>query len=228
MGVRSWLAVGAALVFATGGLPTAAQSAVALVTARAALGSDLIDWGKNPAGSTPFGFVTADGIVGAVTSAGGFLDNRQQPLTFVGNFAHGDNLLFTEFNGPDITLNFTTPVAGAGAQIQSNFPGAFVARITASDGTTNWSFTEAGTSNGNDDGSAIFIGVLSDIANLKWVSFSLDSAAFFKNSFAINQVSLTDTVAGVPEPASWVLMLLGFGGLGATLRRRRDQVALAA
>jgi hypothetical protein len=32
---------------------------------------------------------------------------------------------------------------------------------------------------------------------------------------------------GVPEPATWALMLMGFGGLGAALRRRRA-VALAA
>lgn len=32
-------------------------------------------------------------------------------------------------------------------------------------------------------------------------------------------------IAGVPEPASWALMLVGFGGMGAMLRRRR---ALAA
>lgn len=32
--------------------------------------------------------------------------------------------------------------------------------------------------------------------------------------------------AAVPEPAAWSLMLLGFGGLGALLRRRRGQVAL--
>lgn len=30
---------------------------------------------------------------------------------------------------------------------------------------------------------------------------------------------------GVPEPATWGLMLVGFGGLGAVLRRRRGQVA---
>jgi len=31
----------------------------------------------------------------------------------------------------------------------------------------------------------------------------------------------------VPEPASWTLMILGFGGIGAALRRRRGQAAPA-
>lgn len=37
---------------------------------------------------------------------------------------------------------------------------------------------------------------------------------------------LIDNVgASVPEPATWALMLIGFGGLGAALRRRRLQAA---
>lgn len=31
------------------------------------------------------------------------------------------------------------------------------------------------------------------------------------------------TLAAIPEPASWALMLLGFGAVGSTLRRRRHQ-----
>jgi hypothetical protein len=35
------------------------------------------------------------------------------------------------------------------------------------------------------------------------------------------------TVTPVPEPGTWALMIAGFGGIGAALRRRRTQVAVA-
>jgi hypothetical protein len=49
-------------------------------------------------------------------------------------------------------------------------------------------------------------------------SKSLDVVAQLGNGFA----------GGVPEPTTWGLMLVGFGGLGAVLRRRRGQTALTA
>jgi hypothetical protein len=48
------------------------------------------------------------------------------------------------------------------------------------------------------------------------------------NDFALDDMSLSGTAAGVPEPASWALMLLGFGGLGAMLRANRRRAGLAA
>ena len=39
---------------------------------------------------------------------------------------------------------------------------------------------------------------------------------------------ITERDAGVPEPASWAMLLTGFGGLGAMLRARRRGVAVAA
>lgn len=47
------------------------------------------------------------------------------------------------------------------------------------------------------------------------------------NDFALDDLSLQGTA--VPEPTSWALMLMGFGGLGAMLRsNRRRQVPAAA
>jgi hypothetical protein len=46
---------------------------------------------------------------------------------------------------------------------------------------------------------------------------------------AANHLVLDDIALGVavPEPATWAMMLLGFGALGFTLRRRRRSLALA-
>lgn len=41
-------------------------------------------------------------------------------------------------------------------------------------------------------------------------------------------VTFAPVAGAVPEPGTWALMLAGFGGAGAVLRRRRQQVAIAA
>jgi hypothetical protein len=61
---------------------------------------------------------------------------------------------------------------------------------------------------------AQFIGFTSDAPI---TSISLD----YDNSFTFDVLSVSSNLASVPEPASWTLMLLGFGGLGAVMRRRR-------
>ncbi len=46
---------------------------------------------------------------------------------------------------------------------------------------------------------------------------SLDVVAQLGNGFS----------TAIPEPATWAMMLIGFGGLGAAMRRRRAQTAVA-
>lgn len=41
-------------------------------------------------------------------------------------------------------------------------------------------------------------------------------------------ISFTPNMAAVPEPAAWALMILGFGGTGAMLRRRQKVSTVAA
>jgi hypothetical protein len=84
--------------------------------------------------------------------------------------------------------------------ISTNVLGLFLDN-TAGGGQGEWSATNIATFN-------VFDGVL-----------TADQAdAFDGQSF---------TPPGVPEPASWAMMLAGFGGLGALMRRRRAQATFA-
>jgi hypothetical protein len=58
--------------------------------------------------------------------------------------------------------------------------------------------------------------------NIGFAGPSSDYAGFMNGNF---DWSIT---SAVPEPASWALMLLGFGGLGAALRSRRRMAAATA
>ncbi len=55
-------------------------------------------------------------------------------------------------------------------------------------------------------------------ANVKQIVLSSGSNSFEVDNFA---------VAAVPEPATWALMIMGFGSAGAMLRRRRTASAIA-
>jgi hypothetical protein len=48
------------------------------------------------------------------------------------------------------------------------------------------------------------------------------------NAGLTNQVPFTTVVAGVPEPSTWAMMILGFAGIGAMTYRRRRTATLAA
>ena len=65
-----------------------------------------------------------------------------------------------------------------------------------------------------------FVGTGSDTLSI--------GAANSQGYYYVDGVSVEGLSAGVPEPATWAMMLVGFGGLGAAIRRRRSQAALAA
>ena len=57
------------------------------------------------------------------------------------------------------------------------------------------------------------------------LSFTEGDNQLFYN-IGLDNISLTQS-GGLPEPASWALMLTGFGGLGAMLRKRRRVMTAA-
>jgi len=203
------------------------------VTCRTGLGclngTDFFDWTTNygPEGSPIPNNSTATSSLGVqvtVNFAGGG-DGQliDQGVNWSGNFTPGDELLWTEGFG-SLNLNgFSQTLSGIGANIQVAFPGDFTALIQAFDAGRGLigSFSENGTSNGNADGSAIFIG-LSDVPGIASATFSVTSCLFNCENFAINQLDIvTGAVAPVAVPAPGTLLLLSAGLVTLDYPRRR-------
>jgi hypothetical protein len=181
---------------------------IGLVINRGALGAnDHVDWGILGPDQTfvnnPFGIASVGGDALMVSEAPGQFVRIDEGTSWTGNFALGDHLLYTgtAFGGGQgpITIHFAAPVRGVGAQIEADFYGPFGARITAFDmgGNQLGSFTEVGNSVGTEDNSAIFIGVLSNAANIATIVYSLDFGTMNTTDFAINQLDLvTGPAAG--------------------------------
>lgn len=70
--------------------------------------------------------------------------------------------------------------------------------------------------------STVNLGTLTGTHNLK--VFYADRAQVGAQ-LQLEGIGLDDLTPGVPEPATWAMMLLGFGGMGAVLRRRRTVAA---
>ncbi len=215
-------------------LPASSEATVVLVTSRAALGGDdFVDWGQLGAANThvenpsPFvsnsGFIT--GTVGRENQGDLQRRNENPPGSggWNGNFAPGDRLIWTNNLAGAMLIDFDSPVAGLGAQIQMDrLLGLFDATIEVYDVLNNLlaSFTIQGDSNNNKDNSAVFIGVLSDSANIDHIVLFTDAARTRdQDDFAINQLDLR---TAVPGPAALVMVGLGLLVLGVVGRRLRD------
>jgi hypothetical protein len=191
-------------------------------------GDDFYDWTANygppfsniPNNSTATSFFGFEATVNF--AGGGDGQRRDQGNGWGGNFTPGDELLWTNSPGQGpLTITFDQIVMGVGANIQADFFGDFTALIQAFDVNGNLidSFSENGTSNGNGDGSAIFIGLTNE-PGIKSVEFSITSCALDCADFAINQLDTLTGNEGVPEPATLVLMGSALFSLGGIARKR--------
>jgi hypothetical protein len=204
-----------------------AQAEITFVTQRISLGgNDFVDWGTLGAA-----IMTVDNPILIVSNLGlsmsismpqaGYSFRRVDqwsgidPFTgWDGNFAVGDKALWTGYdpsplayhNGP-MTIVFSNPVFGAGAQIQANEPGTFTATIEAYDSAdaSLGLFIANGNWNTKRDNSAIFIGIKSDTANIGKLVFNVTQVtpAPFKGDlgFAINRLDLVDTGISPANPS---------------------------
>jgi hypothetical protein len=224
--------VGLLLLITAAFAPLATSGVLTPLNSAAGVGAtDFVDWGQLGADFTDVTgpFVAASNLLTNVTVANGVQDFYaiQEGNTWTGNFTPGDNLLFDQAGGA-FTITFPTPIRAIGTQFQPvtqcqfctvGIP--FTVYITAF-GAGNVNFgtvSTTGASNNAEDGSAVFLGVMSSQRDIVQLSFNVQVNGA-DDPFAINRVMFSNTAPEpVPEPSS--LALAGIGLAAALWRMRR-------
>jgi hypothetical protein len=166
---------------------------------------DVVDWfglttlaGGDKCVSIPAAFTNLPSGLGKVAVSGkatnGGFRRCNEGFSFTGNFTGGDRLLSTDLNkaGP-MVLTFSTPVYGAGVQLESIDLVTFTGQLKAFDakGVLLGTVTASGlhTSVLPADNTAPFIGIRSTLAEISRIEFDTPGIT----GFAINalQVALT-------------------------------------
>jgi hypothetical protein len=204
------------LVVSVGGTIRNASAGIILLTSRTGLApNDLIDWGQlgSDSASLPSSnaVTSLNGLKATVstTDPAGLL-RLDEGVSWVSNFTIGDRLIDNNsFSYFPLNITFSSPVRGAGAQIQPDSTtdpsGAFTATIQAFSGSDSLgTFTENGLRANNEDGSAIFIGVFDTTQEITSITIGIANPPPSFGDFAINSLALNTSTA-VPEPHSFLL-----------------------
>ncbi len=211
---RSACSACAAALFLCGANPASAQ--VALVGSAAALGAnDEIDWAQTGPAGSEFGWYYGDSqpisvnvastlALGATVSSGN-LSRVDQGNGWNGFFAPGTALLWNQNSyavssggitgnviqgGNDISVQFASPVSGAGAQMEADIGFPFTCSIAAYDSQGNLlgSFSVGAAGN-----TAAFVGVTSPIPNISRVVFHAKANISDSINMAMGPVFVNDT-----------------------------------
>ena len=189
--------------------PAVAQQATVNGTTLTSGQSTTISFG-GPAGSTASAdlFLT---LTGANTSTGVY----DFSYSFTNTNASVSNLVDFGFT----TTPTLSKVTGTGMKFEldpNNFPGGYTVNVCAYTGNN------CDAANGQADSftgtfELTFAGGTSSITLDNWVDR-------YASLTQLGGISGEGTPVGsVPEPATWAMMLLGFGGMGVALRRSRRQ-----
>jgi hypothetical protein len=203
-----------------------AASLAAMSVASASHAVTLFKVDPNPSGTA----VKLDNIKNSTTDSGTVVKTDDVSILVAGksDFAGGDatikpssdvkltDLIFTpksdtafngfSFRGQDLSKNQTIDVI---VTDQSNATQTFM--FTVADKSKDF---------------AAF-GIIADLANETIKSVEIQNSGGFKEAKQF-EFAVVRPVSGVPEPASWAMMLVGFGAAGAAIRRARRVRPVAA
>jgi len=197
--------------------------------------------------SPPLGSVTVDGLGSNVLS---FDVNLADNVYFQmpGNGALHDAFWFNLtglVGGNSVTYNITTPNAPGGAAGGDYPTGGLFTGANFHDNAYGQGFLQHAdyavrvqdTSAGQNlnyyhghltftvtagAGSTLGLGAINGTHDVAGADLRECSNAACTSVLATGPVGATLVTGGVPEPATWAMMIIGFGGVGAMVRRRRS------
>jgi hypothetical protein len=167
-------------------------------------------------GAAAFMAVPASAAITVDTSvpAGTFADNNVACSTGTTNCS------FTTFGTFTTPTGYTSLAAQVGSTLTNSNPATNLDFISAfiNNSVTNYAFTI----NPNGQFERGTLGDIPLIAGALNTISVTGTAASSTNGSLSGQLSFgTTSVPGVPEPATWAMMLFGFGGVGFAMRRRK-------
>ena len=124
---------------------------------------------------------------------------------------------FFEVYGGEATFSFLNPISSFGAFIA----GAQIAGI-------HFAFTDGSSQSVDVPGQygTSFVGFTDPGRSISAVSLVVGNDILSVDDVHFTFASPGGGAGGVPEPASWAMMIAGFGGVGALVRRRRAGLPL--
>lgn len=169
------------------------------------------------------------------------------------NIAGGPNFLTdgldiqgnTLWWSPDVSAVYHSPLDGSGSATTflPSGAGGYSGVEYLSVGSSNYIFVVNDGSSPrqlcyHDAVTAVEIGC-TVLANSRYEDLTFDGRYLYAADYYGNRIDKIDVLSdggsvfvppsgGVPEPATWAMMIIGLGGVGAAVRRRRDQTGFNA
>ena len=174
----------------------------------------------NPYASSPRTF--GDGVTYNVTTPAGVQTSSQFGATGAYSFAGSGSWSGTPYaafglQSAIMSFSFADPVSAALAEFNWSRnavePTPITFRAYNSAGKLLESLSFAANDPGHVTGFYGFQRTLADISRFEVEGYWIG---------ARNLSTLTSAVSAVPEPATWAMMIIGFGGAGVAIRRRRS------
>jgi hypothetical protein len=165
-----------------------------------------------------FSSITDQGTSYSVTGPGaGFTFLSQSPVgpnNWSGIFRSWVLVLSDNGAPGSVAITFDSPVDSiTGFAAQPVATGPFVATLQAFDGSTLVGTSSYAADNNGIEGTIPYFSLTAPGITSIVISTTNDSLG----------IGLGSDNPGIPEPGAWALMLVGFGGLGAALRRRSSK-----